>query len=155
MQRARDGWAWYTFGRLLPNYREIEVEGEEERFPYLANSDFNAWQHIPVEDSQAPQQLNDEQETPFVPSQLTFEQAEPTLPGAPTGGASRRAKGELRLPPLPPPPELPPPDGDEHDEGQRMKEEHSSSMETPGDTFPSQGGGASSLFPVARCLSKF
>ena len=44
LQRARDGWAWYTsnIGRLLPNYREIEVEGEEERLPYLGNSDFYA-----------------------------------------------------------------------------------------------------------------
>ena len=33
LQRARDGWAWYTsnIGRLLPNYRDIEVEGEEEK----------------------------------------------------------------------------------------------------------------------------
>ena len=33
LQRARDGWAWYTsnIGRLLPNYRDIEVEGDEER----------------------------------------------------------------------------------------------------------------------------
>ena len=35
LQRARDGWAWYTsnIGRLLPNYRDIDVEGEEERLP--------------------------------------------------------------------------------------------------------------------------
>ena len=37
LQRARDGWAWYTsnIGRLLPNYRDIEVDGQEERLPYL------------------------------------------------------------------------------------------------------------------------
>ena len=30
LQRARDGWAWYTsnIGRLLPNCRDIDVEGE-------------------------------------------------------------------------------------------------------------------------------
>ena len=36
LQRARDGWAWYTsnIGRLLPDYRDITtVEGEEERLP--------------------------------------------------------------------------------------------------------------------------
>ena len=48
LQRARDGWAWYTsnIGRLLPNYRDIDVEGEEERLPYLGNSEFYAWQQI-------------------------------------------------------------------------------------------------------------
>ena len=81
LQLARDGWAWYTsnIGRLLPNYREIEVDGEEERLPYLGNSDFYPWQNIPSEGTQTPQQLDD-QEIPFVPSQLMFEQAEPTLP---------------------------------------------------------------------------
>ena len=152
LQRVRDGWAWYTSntGRLLPNYREIEVEGEEERLPDLENSDFYAWQHIPLGDSQALQPVKDDQEVPFVPSQFMFEQAEPTLPSAPTGGASRKIKGELRLPPLPPPPELPPTDGDDPVEGQRTKEEHSPSTETPGDNFPSQGGGTSSHSTVAR-----
>ena len=32
---------------LLPNYRDIEVEGDEERLPYLGNSEFFAWQQIP------------------------------------------------------------------------------------------------------------
>ena len=101
LQRARDGWAWYTsnIGRLLPNYRDIEVEGEEERLPYLGNSEFFAWQQIPLEDAQSSQLLG-EIETPFVPSQLRFEQSEPHLPSPPTretGGASRRIQGELRL----------------------------------------------------------
>ena len=54
LHRARDGWAWYTsnIGRLLPNYRDIDVEGEEERLPYLGNSDFHAWQQIPETDPQ-------------------------------------------------------------------------------------------------------
>ena len=88
--------------------------------------------------------MNDDQEIPFIPSQLMFEQEQPTLPSAPTGGASRKIQGELRLPPLPPPPELPPTDGDDLDEGQQTKEEYSPSMEKPGDSFPSKGGGGTS-----------
>ena len=127
LQRARDGWTWRTsnVGRLLPNYRDIEVEGEEERLPYLGNSDFYAWQHIPLEDQ--PFQQLDDQEIPFVPSQLRFEQSEPNLPSAPTGGASRKIRGEIRLPPLPPPPDFPPTEDDGADKSQRMKEEHSPS----------------------------
>ena len=81
MQRARDGWARYTSntGRLLPNYRDIEVEGEEERLPHLGNSDFYAWQTIPLEDSLPSRPLSEQPEVPFVPSQLLFEQA-PTPP---------------------------------------------------------------------------
>ena len=61
LQRARDGWAWYTsnIGRLLPNYRDIEVEGEEERLPYLGNSDFHAWQQIPETDAPLPDEENE------------------------------------------------------------------------------------------------
>ena len=144
LQRARDGWAWYTsnIGRLLPNYWDIEVEGEEERLPYLGNSDFYAWQQIP-EGGVHPFDQQDEAEMPFIPSQLRFEQSDAQLPSAPTGstgGASRRIQGEIRLPPLPPPSDpFPIPD-----EGSRIAERqveaHSPSLETRVD-FPSQGGG--------------
>ena len=145
-QRARDGWAWYTsnIGRLLPNYRDIDVEGEEERLPYLGNSDFHAWQQIPETDAPLPDE-EDEAETPFLPSQLRFEQSDSQLPGAPTGstgGASRRIQGKIRLPPLPPPsdPFLAP------DAEQQIDEPHGEdmapSMETQGTNFPSQGGGS-------------
>ena len=133
LQRARDGWAWYTsnIGRLLPNYRDIEVEGEEERLPYIGNSEFHAWQQIPSEDAQSSQLLN-EQETP-----------DPHLPRAPTGatgGASRRIQGEMRIPPLPPPPDLPPTQDNDEPQGQRVREENAPSMETTGNIIPSQGG---------------
>ena len=70
LQRARDGWAWYTsnIGRLLPNYRDIEVEGEEERLPHLGNSDFYAWQTIPLEDRPSTRPPLDEPKVPFVPN---------------------------------------------------------------------------------------
>ena len=90
----------------LPNYRDIDVEGEEERLPYLGNSEFYAWQQIPESDVRALEQS--ETELPFLPSQLRFEQSEPQLPSAPTGstgGAPRRIQGNIRLPPLPPPPD--------------------------------------------------
>ena len=40
LQKSRDGWAWYTanIGRLLPSYREIEVEEGEDPMPYLGFS---------------------------------------------------------------------------------------------------------------------
>ena len=157
LQRARDGWAWYTsnIGRLLPNYRAIEVEGEEERLPYLGNSDFYAWQQIP-EGTVRPFEQGDEPEIPFLPSQLRFEQSEAHLPSAPTGstgGASRRIQGELRLPPLPRPPDPFPTQDDEHPIGQRHEEDGTPSMETQGTIFPSQGGGY--FLPHRRCLMIF
>ena len=81
LQRACDGWAWYTSntGRLLPNYRDIEVEGEEERLPYLGNSDFHAWQQIPETNAPLPNE-EDEAEVPFLPSQLRFQQSDSQLP---------------------------------------------------------------------------
>ena len=147
-KEPRDGWAWYTsnIGRLLPNYRDIEVDGEEERLPYLGNSDFHAWQHIPETESQLRDQ-EDEAEVPFLPSQLRFEQSDSQLPGAPTGstgGASRRIQGEIRLPPLPPPSDpFLAPDGEQQDE-ERPREDMAPSTETQGASFPSQGGGGPS-----------
>ena len=146
----RDGWAWYTsnIGRLLPNYRDIDVEGEEERLPYLGNSEFFPWQQIP-EGNARPHEQGDSSEIPFLPSQLMFEQAEPYLPNAPTGstgGASRRIQGEIRLPPLPPPSNSPPTQDDALVTGQRQEEDDAPSMETQGTIFPSQGGGGTSSY---------
>ena len=147
LQRARDGWAWYTsnIGRLLPSYRDIDVDGEEERLPYLGNSDFYAWQQIPENDSQLRDQ-EDTTEISFLPSQLRFEQSDSQLPGAPTGstGGARRIQGEIRLPPLPPPsdPFLVLDAGQQT--GERSGEDLAPSTETPGTEFPPQGGGPSS-----------
>ena len=150
--RARDGWVWYTsnIGRLLPNYRDIEVEGEEERLPHLGNSDCYAWQTIPLADGLPSQSLHEDSEVPFVPSRLMFEQVEPGLPSAPTGGASRKISGDIRLFPLPPPLELPPTDLLASDNGRLVEEEQSPSMETPADDFPSGGGGGYFLL-LHRC----
>ena len=144
LQRARDGWAWYTsnIGRLLPNYRDIEVDGQEERLPYLGNSDFHAWQQIPETD--LPLRDNeDEAEVSFLPSQLRFEKSDSQLPSAPTGstGGARRIQGELRLPPLPPPLDSSLPLGTEQQDQERSGEEMAPSMEIQGTDFPSQGGG--------------
>ena len=148
LQRARDGWAWYTsnIGRLLPNYRDIEVDGQEERLPYLGNSDFPAWQQIPETD--LPLRDNeDEAEVSFLPSQLRFEKSDSQLPSAPTGstGGARRIQGELRLPPLPPPLDSSFPLGAEQQDQERSREEMAPSMEIQGTDFPSQGGGGSFL----------
>ena len=154
LQRARDGWAWYTsnIGRLLPNYRDIEVEGDEERLPYLGNSEFYAWQQIP-ESGSYPLAQQDETEMPFLPSQLRFEQSEVQLPSAPTGstgGASRRIQGEIRLPPLPPPSDPFPVQEEDPRTQERRVDEDSPSLETRVN-FPSQGGGGYFLLR-RRCL---
>ena len=150
LQRARDGWAWYTsnIGRLLPNYRDIDVEGEEERLPYLGNAEFYAWQQVP--ESHVPVLEQSETELPFPPSQLRFEQSEPQLPSAPTGstgGAPRRIQGNIRLPPLPPPTDsILAQEGDIGDQ-ERQVEDDSPSLET-GEIFPSHGGGGTSSYAV-------
>ena len=88
-----------VFYQIIEN---IDVEGEEERLPYLGISEFYAWQQIPESHVQHCEQR--EAEYPFIPSQLRFEQSETQLPSAPTGstgGASRRIQGNIRLPPFP------------------------------------------------------
>ena len=49
------------------------MEGEEERLPYLGNSDFFAWQTIPLQDGPPQEDKIDDQEVPFVPSQFLFD----------------------------------------------------------------------------------
>ena len=48
LQRSRDGWAWYTanIGRLLPSYRDIEVEDAEDPMPYLGDAGFHMHSHL-------------------------------------------------------------------------------------------------------------
>ena len=114
-------------GRLLPNYRDIDVDGEEERLPYLGNSDFYAWQQIPVTDVAT-----------------EFEHSDSNLPGAPTGstgGASRRIQGEIRLPSPPLPTDSSDASGAQLRAEERSGEDVAPSMEIKGTNFPSQGGG--------------
>ena len=143
LQRARDGWAWYTsnVGRLLPNYRDIDVDGEEERLPYLGNSEFYAWQQLPEMDVRLRDQ-EDETEVSFLPSQLRFEKSDSQLPSAPTGstGGARRIQGEIRLPPPSTP--LPSQSEVERQHQERSGDEIAPSMESQGTVFPSQGGGS-------------
>ena len=73
--------AWYTanIGRLLPSYRDIEVE---EALPRLEAERVHDTD-IPVE-------------VPFVPQSMLDEQFQPELPPPPAGGPGN-IQGEIRL----------------------------------------------------------
>ena len=133
---------------------KLKLRVRKNDFLTLGNSD---WQTIPLADGPPSQSPFADAEVPFVLSRLLFEQTEPGLPSASTGGAPkrlsgpRRLSGDICLPPLPPPQELPPTNLPDSDTGQQeVAEEHSPSMERPGDGFPSVGGGGYFL-PRLRC----
>ena len=48
LQRAVDGWAWYTsnVGQLLPHFEDIEPEDEKEPLPAIGGARFYTWDEI-------------------------------------------------------------------------------------------------------------
>ena len=51
LQRAVDGWAWYTsnVGQLLPHFEDIEPDDEKEPIPAIGGARFYTWDEISCE----------------------------------------------------------------------------------------------------------
>ena len=48
LQRAVDGWAWYTsnVGQLLPNFNDIEPEEYDEPLPQIGGAKYHTWHEV-------------------------------------------------------------------------------------------------------------
>ena len=99
LQRSRDGWAWYTvnIGRLLPSYRDIEVEEADDPMPYLGDAGFYSYSQLPRLEADRTHDTNLPMEIPFVPQSMLDEEFQPELPPPPARGP-RHIQGEIRLP---------------------------------------------------------
>ena len=99
LQRSRDGWAWYTanIGRLLPSYRDIEVEDGEDPMPYLGDAGFHSYAQLPQIEADPVHDVNLPAEIPFVPQSMLEDDFQPELPPPPARGP-RHIQGDIRLP---------------------------------------------------------
>ena len=100
LQRSRDGWAWYTanIGRLLPSYKDIEVEDVEDPLPYLGDAGFFTYTQLPQIEADASHDNDPPMEIPFVPRSMLDDDFQPELPPPPARGP-RYIQGDIRLPP--------------------------------------------------------
>ena len=151
LQRAVDGWAWYTsnVGQLLPHFNDIEPEDGEEPLPQLGGAKYHTWHEVTGEllNSTAQQRLEEKELPPLV---QIIPEPDLELPQAPSGRPPfRKIEGSLFLPEavasdvqrqaeamdenL-----IPPPHSDE--------EEHSTHSPEEREHFPSLGGGVPSPF---------
>ena len=99
LQRSRDGWAWYTanVGRLLPSYRDIEVEEGEDPMPYLGDAGFHSYAQLPQVEADPAHDAVPPVEIPFVPQSMLEDDFQPDLPPPPARGP-RHIQGDIRLP---------------------------------------------------------
>ena len=99
LQRSRDGWAWYTAntGRLLPSYRDIEVEEGEDPMPYLGDAGFHTYAQFPQIEADPAHDAIPPVEIPFVPQSMLEDDFQPDLPPPPARGP-RHIQGDIRLP---------------------------------------------------------
>ena len=100
LQRAVDGWAWYTsnVGQLMPHFEEIEVQDQKEPLPAIWVARFYTWDEISGEllNSLAKERDEEQNLPPLV--QVTPD-AEMDLPPAPSGPPlKRKIEGSLSLP---------------------------------------------------------
>ena len=151
LQRAVDGWAWYTsnVGQLLPHFNDIEPEEGDEPLPQIGGAKYHSWHEVTGEllNPTAHQRLEDKELPPLV--QIVPE-PDMELPQAPSGRPPfRKIQGSLFLPEavatdvqrqaeamdenL-----IQPPHSDE--------EEHSTHSTEEREHFPSLGGGVPSPF---------
>ena len=70
LQRAVDGWAWYTsnVGQLLPHFNDIEPEEGEEPLPQIGGAKYHTWHEVTGEllNPTAQQRLEDKELPPLV-----------------------------------------------------------------------------------------
>ena len=99
LQRSRDGWAWYTanIGRLLPSYRDIEVEEGEDPMPYLGDAGLHSYAQLPQIEADPAHDVNPPAEIPFVPQSMLEDDLQLDLPPPPARGP-RHIQGDIRLP---------------------------------------------------------
>ena len=99
LQRSRDGWAWYTasIGRLLPSYRDIEVEAAEDPIPYLGDAGFYSYAQLPQKEAAPAHDTIPPREIPFVPQSMLDDEFQSELPPPPARGP-RHIHGDIRLP---------------------------------------------------------
>ena len=100
LQRAVDGWAWYTsnVGQLLPHFNDIEPEEHEEPLPQIGGAKYHTWHEVTGELlNPAAQQRQEEQELP--PLVQIMPEPDVELPHAPSGRPPfRKIEGSLFLP---------------------------------------------------------
>ena len=100
VQRAVDGWAWYTsnVGQLLPHFNDIEPEEGEEPLPQIGGAKYHTWHEVTGELlNQAAQQRLEERELP--PLVQILPEPDVELPQAPSGRPPfRKIEGSLSLP---------------------------------------------------------
>ena len=99
LQRAVDGWAWFTsnVGKLLPNFEDIDVEGEEEPLPRVEGARYHSWQEI--EGSLLNKQAREAKELRDLPPVLVEGEVPGVeMPPPPSGRPPRRIKGDMKLP---------------------------------------------------------
>ena len=146
LQRAVDGWAWYTsnVGQLLPHFNDIEPEEGEEPLPQIGGAKYHTWHEVTGELlNPAAQQRLEEKELP--PLVQIVPEPDLELPQAPSGRPPfRKIEGSLFLP------EAVASDvqrqADAMDENliqppQVDEEEHSTHSPEEREHFPSLGGG--------------
>ena len=148
LQRAVDGWAWYTsnVGQLLPHFDDIEPEDEKEPLPAIGGARFYTWDEISCEFLNPFAQEREEEKT-LPPLVQIVPEAGIELPPAPSGQPpKRKIEGSIALP-QPVAEEVqryaeeqdklltPLDDGD-----QRVQEENAQTLEEE-NIFPSSGGG--------------
>ena len=95
LQQSRDGWAWYTanIGRLLPSYRDIEVEEADDPMPYLGDAGFYSYSQLPRLEADPAHDLSPPGEVPFVPQSMIDDNFPP-----PPARGPRHIQGEIQLP---------------------------------------------------------
>ena len=160
LQRAVDGWAWYTsnVGQLLPHFEDIEPEDENEPLPARGGARFYTWDEISCEFlNTLAQEREEEKELP--PLIQIVPEAGIELPPAPSGQPpKRKIEGSIALPqPLAEEVQRHAEEQDKFltllDDGdQRVQEELAQTLEEE-NTFPSSGGGVPSSV-VDRSLDR-
>ena len=148
LQRAVDGWAWYTsnVGQLLPHFEDIEPEDEKEPLPAIGGARFYTWDEISCEFLN-PLAKEREEEKDLPPLVQIVPEAGIELPPAPSGQPpKRKIEGSIALPqPLA---EVVQRHAEEQDKlltqlneaDQRDQEENAQTLEDE-NIFPSSGGG--------------